>query len=640
MVRSEDGYYVRFEDLPQATLEEHVIGLVSMQPLKTDSLENTMIEATRSLQIQSRDGGLSKLFSRFGGREKHGKNKVEMPCRLDRLYVKLGHQECLNYALVDTMITYAKDVGYTFMTVMTTPARGLEYAKEIFEKTGPDPYNVLVALPADMSLKSPNPAAVKTITSRDNSGQAVELLGIVLAQWPGPSDIHTVLKTRRRKRQQEEEEHGSQGQLLNVREAKVQSLGVKYVLDGPYEYQPLDEDAYEIRLLTLHPGPPDAELRISLDNNELYRHTFPPKVLKYDALSYCWRSRDDLGHVFIDRSKQPFPVTRSLAEALSHLRNVDEPRYLWIDAICVNQNDLRERSSQIKMKADIYKNANRVIVWLGPGTSRSTEAMKILSWIGCTVEVDWFQHRISDHHDPRPESLNENYIPGCTDISLSFSFRETQLACLMHLLSRSWFERLWILQEVRMFSERSAKKSIVQCGSVSISWHDFRNAIFLIGHKNRLLGPQAMTKDNNLLASRVQLAYRICDVGVEDIKSLFEMTRFSKCSDDKDRVYALLSVLDSAETGLKVEPDYTKTVYEVYKEATLSVLLDLRRADILASAELQEEDESDTKDVGVPGCQTGLDHAALGQYRTLLLLTYLVPKYLVTGKRFTWQALL
>jgi hypothetical protein len=67
----------------------------------------------------------------------------------------------------------------------------------------------------------------------------------------------------------------------------------------------------------------------------------------------------------ISLNGQSFAVTPNLFIALKHLRNAEEPRVLWIGAICINQEDIEERGKQVQIMSKIYSNAIRVLVWLG-----------------------------------------------------------------------------------------------------------------------------------------------------------------------------------------------------------------------------------------------------------------------------------
>ncbi|KAH9207025.1 heterokaryon incompatibility protein-domain-containing protein, partial [Leptodontidium sp. 2 PMI_412] len=107
----------------------------------------------------------------------------------------------------------------------------------------------------------------------------------------------------------------------------------------------------QIRVLKLHPGTFSSEIRLSLEVTTFTEDHTPD----FEAVSYTWGSDDN----------PTLPVTQNLAEALPHFRYEDRPRVLWIDAICVDQENLMERGHQVKRMSDIYSNAAKVFVWLG-----------------------------------------------------------------------------------------------------------------------------------------------------------------------------------------------------------------------------------------------------------------------------------
>ena len=80
----------------------------------------------------------------------------------------------------------------------------------------------------------------------------------------------------------------------------------------------------------------------------------------YEALSYVWESADNPQLVFINDSEMS--VKGNLHAALLHLRDPFIDRILWIDAICINQEDDEEKSHQVRLMAKIYAKASRVIV--------------------------------------------------------------------------------------------------------------------------------------------------------------------------------------------------------------------------------------------------------------------------------------
>lgn len=112
-----------------------------------------------------------------------------------------------------------------------------------------------------------------------------------------------------------------------------------------YEYSPLNERLGEIRIMTLLSGKFRDPIRI-LIQTFIMNYDIQPD---FEALSYTWGSAEDMHHIYVGEvGSVTLPVTQNLAVALPYLRYADRPRNLWIDAICVNQSDLSERSSQVK----------------------------------------------------------------------------------------------------------------------------------------------------------------------------------------------------------------------------------------------------------------------------------------------------
>jgi hypothetical protein len=75
-------------------------------------------------------------------------------------------------------------------------------------------------------------------------------------------------------------------------------------------------------------------------------------------------------------------ITESLATALGNLQSKDQDLVLWADAICINQNDPIEKTSQVQLMRDIYRTAHRVIIWLGPSTAETYYTMREMRRLG------------------------------------------------------------------------------------------------------------------------------------------------------------------------------------------------------------------------------------------------------------------
>ncbi|KUJ19068.1 HET-domain-containing protein, partial [Mollisia scopiformis] len=134
-------------------------------------------------------------------------------------------------------------------------------------------------------------------------------------------------------------------------------------------YRPLDPSRVEIRVISMSPDSNlagssiDSPISISLHIVSLN----DPSV-SYFALSYVWGDASNTTSITVDGA--PFAATANLAAALRVFRTTfgGQPnKYLWVDAVCINQDDMPERIAQVELMGRIYRQTSKVLVWLGPG---------------------------------------------------------------------------------------------------------------------------------------------------------------------------------------------------------------------------------------------------------------------------------
>lgn len=337
---------------------------------------------------------------------------------------------------------------------------------------------------------------------------------------------------------------------------------------SPYQYLRLDEEAGEIRLLSLLPGPFSSPIRVILESTP-FSPDAPPQ---FEALSYTWGSAENPIDIFIGSSGcYTLAVTQNLAEALPYLRLEDRSRTLWIDAICVNQSNMAERTSQVKRMADIYSKATLVTIWLGPASEDSSMAIDFFNMICSKIAVDWQRYSF------QPISADTWWA----DENFPVPLDQTHSNSISSLLSRPWFDRLWIWQEVRLPSG----DTIVKCGHQTIRWSSVCQAIFYLLRKDLSQG------NHNLLKIRVNSVIQLCNrqsYGYVPLAGLLNDTKYCKCSDPRDRIFALLSLLDPSERVIGIEADYSKTVSEVYTNAALCTIKFDRDLRIMSMAGLEQ----------------------------------------------------
>ena len=181
---------------------------------------------------------------------------------------------------------------------------------------------------------------------------------------------------------------------------------------SPYPYSSLLPGPNSIRLLRLRP-PKDETAPIKCQLFDYSLDESDKRPPQYEALSYVWGDLEKTLPIFIDERR--FNVTENLHAALRRLRD-RSIEWVWVDAICINQQDRQERGHQIRSMAKIYGKANRVVVWLGEAADNSDRAFEEIR--------------------TRRKGLE-------------FSDNEVIQQAVLALLQRPWFRRIWVRVDSR-----------------------------------------------------------------------------------------------------------------------------------------------------------------------------------------------
>ncbi|KAK7992467.1 HET-domain-containing protein, partial [Apiospora saccharicola] len=270
----------------------------------------------------------------------------------------------------------------------------------------------------------------------------------------------------------------------------------------------------------------------------------------YECLSYVWGSEDDKKDIRVTGSMQgSLPVTQNLDEAIRHLRHEDTSRIMWIDAICIDQSDLDERSRQVSKMGQIFKDASRVVFWLGREDNQSSLGMQVLESLGNRVRLN--DQREISFIDPLE---NLQYGPAHTRRMLPFTPGEW--TGIGDVICRPWFNRLWIRQEIFLASS----SAIVQCGTISVPWSDFLRGLQCVYRKDR---PDDYHEPLRNLKSFMNQTLRI-DFSLTNLRETFGS---ALCKDPRDRIYAIRAFLARELPDLEIVPDYADTLsaMEVYR---------------------------------------------------------------------------
>ncbi|KAK0672168.1 heterokaryon incompatibility protein-domain-containing protein [Cercophora samala] len=242
---------------------------------------------------------------------------------------------------------------------------------------------------------------------------------------------------------------------------------------------------------------------------------------------------------------------------------------IWIDAVCINQDDLQERAFQVKMMGDVYRKAAHTIIWLGRGDQYTKDAVKTISKVAACPRSIFAQSSITPFRQQDNsvyEAINVPYISWSDWCSLAAFFK------------RQWFSRLWIVQEVILSRELS-----LLCGDHHISWDELVAAARTIEARCDVLGfsPSTLFIQAHEIAvalehNTIQLArWREFYYGTSaskphaniDFESLIYDTWIFSATDPRDKVYGMFGLM---KTNLKskMTVDYTTPVEVVYALTT------------------------------------------------------------------------
>jgi hypothetical protein len=294
-------------------------------------------------------------------------------------------------------------------------------------------------------------------------------------------------------------------------------------------YKPLASGKYEIRLLILDPmmaktssSTNDAESTELVLQCELHTVALP-KAPPYTALSYHWGDQNQTVPIIVNNVE--VRITSTLHAALVAVRRATEDvTYVWADALCIDQENLEERSRQVERMRAIYQKASNVVVWLGSG----------------------------DNLDELITSFSYDQVDPETQISNMNTARE--------LLSRPYWKRVWVIQEVAVAS----KNISIYYGRHKIAWEDF---VYLCKrHFRRDDSSAVMRAEDDILSGLTTLREFRGDILSRKPISMLDALLRSRCSlstEPRDKLYAILNLAFDGKTFI-VEPNYMSSVGECF----------------------------------------------------------------------------
>jgi hypothetical protein len=336
-----------------------------------------------------------------------------------------------------------------------------------------------------------------------------------------------------------------------------------------YSYRPLSVVRNEIRLLLLKPGGSYDRLSCTL------RHVSLDDNPKYTALSYTWGNLDITRPISLDG--YCVDVTTNLKSALLHLRAKTQGRTFWIDAVCINQSDLAERSQQVLRMRDIYRKAENVEVWLGPGTPQNHLVMSLVEELGRVPErVDeWLSHGLHNEYTDQFAAIFErqgvNVLKGLDDL----------FCC-------SWWKRVWVVQEVSVPTQEKVR---VSWGRRTVDWANVLTAAYAVEHCWFMICEKIEQRYPKEAYEGFGNGIRLAQCRKEraiypsfKLLDLMHQHRDCEASDPRDHIYGLWGLAgDSQELGVLI--DYSLPPQCIFRDFVRSVITGTGSMDVLCACQ-------------------------------------------------------
>ncbi|KAM5345125.1 hypothetical protein ACJ41O_010987 [Fusarium nematophilum] len=412
------------------------------------------------------------------------------------------------------------------------------------------------------------------------------------------------------------------GQIKIEYEAKEvhdELKGLHLTSNAVHYSRALDISRQEIRLLHVQPGAFEDPIKGYFSRLSL--RDAHSESRQFHALSYCWGDPTDRVDISLappedqvedEAAHQPLSVGRNVADALRRLRQMDQSLVIWIDAVCINQEDLEERARQVTLMTQIYSSASVVHIWLGENNPGVETCFRIIRDIcnyndrrceggdGCSCTGTAHSltlHRMDANVEAHTEGGHKKSFNGMWEIfrlhektwtsreiiDLAGGFSATQLSVLMSVLFENpWFARVWVIQEAL-----SSQKALVHCSGELVAWEELLqvnawlgNAEFR-GQSPHIMGQTIMAPiwksvkpKGRRTGSLTSVVHPEGDGGEElsGILDVFLAGQDLKATDPRDKLFALLAFGDethvAAELDEFIRPNYDKSVGQVFADFT------------------------------------------------------------------------
>lgn len=345
-----------------------------------------------------------------------------------------------------------------------------------------------------------------------------------------------------------------------------------------FPYKALDSSKQEIRLLLLQPAgslPDEVACNIT--------HAWLTNSPCYETISYVWGEPIFPQRIILEG--RPFHITTNLSLALRHLRHVDRPRTLWIDAVCIDQSNNMERGQQVTFMGDIYAAAVINTAWLGPPTLHSDVAFELVIGMSTKYHLEGIA---TPRHTKEMDEVEGSALSSEIFVTLGNLPAEDWNALEETFAKRVLWKRVWIVQEIAL-----AQVLMLKCGRHEMKWEQlqifWRVVVFWYKRVLRIStsSPATLTMlpSSFLHDQRMSVAEKFSGEQSSLTKLWYTFHRWN-ATDPRDKLFALLGL---ARDGSLV-PDYVSSLSAVFTEMTRQIICQAGTLDILCMGYRPTED--------------------------------------------------
>jgi hypothetical protein len=330
----------------------------------------------------------------------------------------------------------------------------------------------------------------------------------------------------------------------------------------PYRQLPQDDT---FRYLVLQPGTGNEPLVCQLQ-------TAPISATEYHTVSYVWGT--EIKDHTITCDGYAVKITANLATVLRRVRLPDRPLSAWADGICINQEDKEEKGHQVALMGKIYRSAVGVFVHIGSDDNGHGPAV-------CSLldEVDNMVQSTCKEIDMTWDSFP---YPGDDDALLN----DTRWNSLYQLLSQSWFDRGWVVQEAAL-----AAQGEVMWGQSSFNWEKLMwTYTWLLQRGAKIFYATGFSKilieihTDNYLEGHKDLGRAFFDedsFGTPSILRTLNSARDLELKDQRDRIYAFLDLPHNGAHRITMRPDYFAPYLETYRQFAVEYIRSTKSSELL-----------------------------------------------------------